>query len=35
MEQSFTVRSHCSWAFLNALRVVLFSPNDLAFQCHV
>src|SRR4051812_11432668 len=32
--QSVMVRSHCSWAFLNAVRVLLFSPKVLAFQRH-
>src|SRR3954470_13960331 len=33
-EQSVTVLSHCSWAFLSAVRVLLFSPKVLAFQRH-
>ena len=33
-EQSVTVLSHCSWAFLNAVRVLLFSPKVMAFQRH-
>src|SRR4051794_14249337 len=34
-EQSVTVRSHCSCAFLSAVRVLLLSPKVLAFQRHV
>ena len=31
-EQSVTVLSHCSWAFLNGVRVLLLLPKVLAFQ---